>query len=238
MSIAITYLFVAIFSETGPIALVMGGVPLMIAALIAYGWRWTPLLAVLVSGGFLAMMGGFFIGFLATHPTEPAFTPVLVLLTMAVIGIVAGVSATVQNYRRPLAERRTPRGLLSVLLVIIALMLGAILVAQAPAQSTAAGVSPEVLATMPVLQAQNFAFAQQKIRVKAGETVAIKLVNGDNEAHFFDVDKFNIHAPVLAGQEGLALFKPTEAGTYTFYCAPHYNKATGEGMQGTLIVEP
>ncbi len=24
---------------------------------------------------------------------------------------------------------------------------------------------------------------------------------------------------------------------YTFYCTPHYNKASDEGMHGTLIVE-
>ena len=36
----------------------------------------------------------------------------------------------------------------------------------------------------------------------------------------------------------LALFTPTKPGTYTFYCSLHYDKATGEGMQGTLIVAP
>ncbi len=51
------------------------------------------------------------------------------------------------------------------------------------------------------------------------------------------MDELNVHAPVLAGEEGLVLFKPTEAATYTFYCAPHYDKETGEGMKGTLIVE-
>ncbi|HWQ13566.1 MAG TPA: plastocyanin/azurin family copper-binding protein [Roseiflexaceae bacterium] len=41
-----------------------------------------------------------------------------------------------------------------------------------------------------------------------------------------------------AGQDSLALFVAGQPGTYTFYCAPHYDKATGEGMHGTLIVEP
>jgi heme/copper-type cytochrome/quinol oxidase subunit 2 len=53
----------------------------------------------------------------------------------------------------------------------------------------------------------------------------------------FEVDKFNIYAPALPGEEGLALFKPTQPGTYTFSCAPHCPKATGEGMDGTFIVE-
>ncbi len=40
-----------------------------------------------------------------------------------------------------------------------------------------------------------------------------------------------------AGKQGVALFKPTTPGTYTFYCSPHSDKTTGEGMVGKLIVE-
>ncbi len=40
------------------------------------------------------------------------------------------------------------------------------------------------------------------------------------------------------GETGVALFRADKPGTYTFYCAPHYDKKTGEGMKGTLIVEP
>ena len=89
-----------------------------------------------------------------------------------------------------------------------------------------------------MVQTANFEFAQKELRVKAGETVALRLDNKDRETHLFEVDEFTIHAPVLPGEEGLALFKVTQPGTYTFYCAPHYNKEAGEGMKGTLIVEP
>jgi plastocyanin len=41
-----------------------------------------------------------------------------------------------------------------------------------------------------------------------------------------------------ANGESLALFTADTPGVYTFYCSPHYNKATGQGMHGTLIVEP
>jgi plastocyanin len=52
-----------------------------------------------------------------------------------------------------------------------------------------------------------------------------------------DVDELNVHAPIPAGQSGLALVNPARPGVYTFYCAPHYDKASSEGMKGTLIVE-
>ncbi len=237
IAIAVAYAVLGIFGEMDMMGIVLIAVPVVAALVITGGWRWTPLLAALVGGLFIAFLGGFFM-FLITQPSEPMFAPILVVMVLSMLSIVLGVSATVQNYRRPLAERRMPRWLMPALLAVVGLVIGAILVAQVPPISTAAGVSPDVLETMPVLQTADFEFAQKEIRVKAGETAAIRLENNDPEAHFFDVDEFNIHAPVLAGEEGLALFKPTQPGTYTFYCAPHYDKATGEGMKGTLIVEP
>ena len=44
-------------------------------------------------------------------------------------------------------------------------------------------------------------------------------------------------SPMPAGEEGLAVFTAPAPGTYRFYCAPHYDKASGQGMHGTLIVE-
>ncbi len=238
MAATVVYVLFTIFSgEFDPMAMTLLAVPLLMAALVITGWRWAPLLAALVGGAFIAVLNGFFM-FLVTQPSEPAFAPILVLMVLSVVGIVAGIGATVQNYRRPMAERRTPRGLLATLLVIVGLVVGAILVAQVPPPSTAAGVSSDLLPTLPVVQTANFEFAQKELRVKAGETVALRLDNKDQETHLFEVDEFTIHAPVLAGEEGLALFKATHLGTYTFYCAPHYNKETGEGMKGTLIVEP
>jgi len=42
------------------------------------------------------------------------------------------------------------------------------------------------------------------------------------------------------GKSALALFNADKPGTYTFYCSipGHYNKPTGEGMTGKLIVQP
>jgi plastocyanin len=237
MALAVTYAVFKIFGGSlNPMTITLIATPLVVAALIITGWRWTPVLAALLGGALIVLLSGFFM-FLIGQPSEPAFAPVLVLMVLVGVSIVAGVGATLQNYRHPLGERRMPRGLPATLLRIAALVTGVILVAQVPQPSTAAGVSSDLLATMPVLQTANFEFMQKELHVKAGETVAIRLDNEDQETHLFEVDAFNIHAPVLPGKEGLALFTPTKVGTYTFYCAPHYDKETGEGMKGTLIVD-
>lgn len=233
---AIAYIMFVIFGETDPMGLIFIGIPVLAALLMATGWRWTPVLAVVVGGLLMSMLGGFFM-FVATVPYQPIFAPLLIAVTLSVLAIGLGIGATVQNYRRPLAERHTPRWLTVALLVLAGVVAGAILLAQVPPPNTAAGVSPELLETLPVLQTQEFDFTQKEIRIQAGETAAIRLENKDQEVHFFDVDELNVHAPVMPGEEGLALFKPTEPGTYTFYCAPHYDKKTGYGMKGTLIVE-
>ena len=36
----------------------------------------------------------------------------------------------------------------------------------------------------------------------------------------------------------LALFTAGRPGRYVVYCAPHYDRATGQGMKITLVVEP
>ena len=100
---------------------------------------------------------------------------------------------------------------------------------------SSASISPETLAGLPAVTLDKFEGGE--IRVKAGETVAFRLENPDPVAHTFTVDELGVNAFMPSGKNSLALFKPTQPGTYTFYCVPHYNKAAGEGMHGTLIVE-
>jgi FtsP/CotA-like multicopper oxidase with cupredoxin domain len=56
--------------------------------------------------------------------------------------------------------------------------------------------------------------------------------------HYFEVDELNVHALMPTGKDAVAIFRATQPGTCTFYCHPHANKATGQGMLGTLIVAP
>lgn len=205
----------------------------VIAVLCALGFRWAPALALLPGLGLPAML----VPFLLTNLGSPLFLAGLALSGCGAIAVVGGVAATAQNYLRPAGERALPLWALAFTALVVGAVGGAEALARSPRPAPAASVSSPMLAALPVLTGQNFEFAQTEIRVRAGEMVALRLENLDPEYHQFDIDEFEIHAPMPVGQTGLALFRPTEPGVYTFYCAPHYDKASGEGMKGTLIVE-
>src|SRR5262249_7058598 len=124
------------------------------------------------------------------------------------------------------------------LTAMAALAVGALLVATVVQGRDTTGVSPQTLAQLPALSTKAAQFEQRELHAHVGQIVALRLENADAEGHSFDVDELNVHAQMPGGKPGLALFTPTTPGTYTFYCALHYNKDTGQGMKGTLIVVP
>lgn len=206
---------------------------LVFAGLIAAGFRWAPALALLPGLGLPPLL----VPFLLTNRGSPLFLTGLLMLGFGAIAVVGGVAATVQNYLRPADARPLPLWALAFTALVLGAVGGAEALARAPQPEPAASVSAAMLATLPVITGANFEFSQTEIRVRAGETVALRLENTDPEYHQFDIDEFDIHAPMPVGKTGFALFRPTEPGVYTFYCAPHYDPVSGEGMKGTLIVE-
>ncbi len=234
------YVQLVVFGAFIPVVTGFAAVAVLLAGLVTMGWRWSPLVATLACGALLALMLGPASGeifYILSRPHDVGlFALIVLLLPVLAIGAVAGIAATVQNYRYAAADRRTPLGLRSGLLLLLGLVAGAIAVAAAPQSSDAGGVSPEALASLPAVTPEHF-MPGKEIKVKAGELVALRLENSDGVGHTFDIDELGVHAPMPNGKPGLALFRPTKPGTYTFYCVPHYNKATGEGMQGKLIVE-
>lgn len=230
------YLQVGLFGGFDPMISGIAAAALIMAGVVAIGWRWAPLLGTLVFGALLALLGmvGSEIVYVLAHPGGAMFTFIVVALPVLLIGLVASIAAVVQNYRA--AERRTPGWLPAALLAVAGLVAGALAVGSIPQAGSPAGVSPDALAALPAVTLDKFANGQ--IHVKAGEFVALRLENPDGIDHAFVVDELSVSAPMPAGKHSLAFFKPTKPGTYTFYCTPHYNKATGEGMHGTLIVDP
>ena len=82
----------------------------------------------------------------------------------------------------------------------------------------------------------SMSFVQDEVHVKASQPVTLHVVNQDGYAHAFDLDEFDIHAPLPANETFDAAFTPAEPGRYAFYCGSPGHAAAG--MTGTLVVEP
>lgn len=236
--------FVPDLFSSGPNGLNLGHIipALVVAAIVASRFRWTPALGALFSG-LMPQDGAMFLTDLLTQPDTPAtFGLAASFFASAAAGLIAGIAATVQNYRaprsRPFVNPPAPRWVYPALLALAALVLGGILTTAIQPHGVSTGFSPETLATLPVLTAKDHLFDQPEIRARVGETVALRLDNGDTSTHYLDIDEFNVHTIIPAGKSNVALFKPTQPGRYTFYCHPHADKAARTGMVGTLIVEP
>jgi cytochrome c oxidase subunit 2 len=207
---------------------------LVIAGVCATRWRWAPLLAVLwvvVS----VVPGAEPYTYNLTHPAETAlFIATLISLILLLITVVAGVAATVSGERQGV-EESAPRWLLRFLIGTASFVLGASLVAAIPPVDATAGVSAEALAQLPALVSGRYIFDQAELRARVGQTVALRLENRDTQTHSFDIDAFDVHVTMPTNAPALALFTPTEPGSYTFYCRiPGHTEA---GMVGKLIVE-
>jgi uncharacterized cupredoxin-like copper-binding protein len=242
-ALLLTYMQLFLFRSFDPPLVLIFGLPaLVFAGLVArLRRRWAPLLGALYWLLFLGANAPY-LGYDLLHPeTGASFVFAVILLIPAVIGVMAGMGAAVENYRPARAAgpespgRRTPGWYLTGLAAIAGLALGAIAVAGL-LPGGAAGVSVEALANLPALSTAQLKFDQGEIRVKAGETVALRLENQDASGHSFDIDELNVHAPMPPGEPSLALFRPGAPGTYTFYCAVPGHRAAG--MTGALIVEP
>ncbi|MBE2240853.1 MAG: cupredoxin domain-containing protein [Caldilineaceae bacterium] len=86
------------------------------------------------------------------------------------------------------------------------------------------------------IKTEGMHFVKDEVRVKAGQPVTLQVVNQDGYAHTFDLDEFDIHAPLPAKATFGAVFTPTAPGRYRFYCgSPGHATA---GMVGVLVVEP
>jgi plastocyanin len=235
--LTVAYIVGAVNEAFEAVDILVLALPLLIAALMWTGWRWTPALAGVI-GGLLSVVLIGSLPYLIGQRDSPVFVPLLILMGFGVVACIGGIGATVQNYRRPASDRPLPRWTPYGLTALAAFLAGAIVIAVAPQPAVEDGIDPAALAGVPALGARDYAYTEPVLRVRAGETVTLRLSNDDPDMHFFDLDDFNVHAPMPAGRTGIAIFRPTEPGTYTFYCAPHFNKATGQGMKGTLIVAP
>jgi plastocyanin len=215
---------------------------LVFAGIAALRFRWAPAIGALLCALYLVEAYVFVTGELTEPNNAGTFASAAIFVATAVVGLVAGIGATVQNYRaprsRPFVNPPAPSWAYPSLLAVTALVLGAIVTTAIQPRGLLPGFSPEALAALPALKAKDFLFDQSHISAKVGEMVVLQLENADTSTHYLDIDEFGVHATIPAGKSNVALFKPTQPGTYTFYCRPHADKAARTGMVGTLVVAP
>lgn len=80
------------------VSLVVAGL-LVVVGLVATGWRWTPLVGAVVAG-FLFFGNPLLLYNLSQPLTNLFFWSALLEVISGLLAVVAGIGATVQNYRR------------------------------------------------------------------------------------------------------------------------------------------
>jgi cytochrome c oxidase subunit II len=225
-----------IIGEFLPPLAVFAAAGLIVAAVVATGRRWAPALASLYGALLLLAYSGF-IGEELHWPTSFMFQTTMLITGVAVIALVAGVATTVQNYRSAPAARHMPGWFAAFVAAVLGVSAGLILLAGVPRLGVYGDASPAALAAMTSITTRDNAFDDAELHARVGETVALRFVNAGRAPHSFDIDELDIHAPIEPAGAGVAIFTPTEPGTYTFYCYLHTDPVTHRGMEGRLIVE-
>lgn len=102
-----------------------------------------------------------------------------------------------------------------------------------PAETTTEVEETEV--RIIAIEAGNYFFAPEEIRVQQGETVRLELTSSDM-AHNFIVDELDLSIPITnAGVTNSIEFTADEPGTYTYYCGVDGHRE--QGQVGQLIIE-
>jgi cytochrome c oxidase subunit 2 len=107
-----------------------------------------------------------------------------------------------------------------------------ILVTLAGVQMTARAASePRVID----ITAKRFAFVPDKVTLKRGETVTLRL-HSEDVTHGFFMRKLKIDTEVEAGKSTDVTITPDTAGSYTTIC-DHFCGANHGNMKMTIVVE-
>jgi plastocyanin len=226
----------------------LAGIALILAAIVtgiivSTRWRWSPLLGALLYGIMLALFIPI-MPYALSHPNETyLFALNVVFLALAVVGIGAGIGATVQNYRKGEGEPGASRWLgvsLSGLAGLVAGMLIVSLIVSANPQTSAASTNPN---GEPVVHMALDHFVQNVVLVPKGSKLLI--VNDSSVEHVLQNGTWDKNGTPHAGAEpgaptlhnlditgeSKAIGPFASAGVYQLYCTLH------QGMNLTIVVQ-
>ena len=244
--VQLSYLFLTagLVGPPTPI-LIIALLTLLVAGAVATGWRWTPLL-----GAFVVLVTSTLsltvppVIYTLTHPGNVVtFSTSVALLACALVALVAGVGATIQNYRDAAHERRAPgflgKALSGLAGIVVGMLIVSLIVAANPptsAASTTTNGEPKVHMT-----ATNF--AQNVVLVPKGSKLLI--VDDGSIEHVLQNGMWDTNGtPHSAAEPGAPAIHNVDitggsreigpfpiAGVYHIYCTLH------QGMNLTIVVQ-
>lgn len=221
-----------------PVLIFMIGMLIVSGLLLFTRARFIPLFGALLA--LAGILGNFDrISYDLVHPAMIEFTTSVLTTTVEIIGIAAGIGATLQNYMS--TQRRMPRWFMLILSGLIGLSLGAILVAQIPqpqSSQTTGGAST----ALAIVHMSPDSFLQSSVRLKKGGTV--QLVDDGSFLHVI-ANGFWVNGSGKTAQEtGMPVVSNVQvngntiqigpfntSGTFHLFCTIH------SGMNLTVIVQ-
>ncbi|HLZ58598.1 MAG TPA: plastocyanin/azurin family copper-binding protein [Ktedonosporobacter sp.] len=226
---------------------------LLIAAVVATGIRWTPLLVSLVCGGALyvfVFQSSFPLYHLA-HPKDAydpwwlayiIFIMISILFWCMLMGLGAGIAATIQNYTQ--RERHTPRWFTPALNIMIGILLGAILLGAFGPTLPAASATTATTGGEPTVHLGISNFSVSSITIAKGSKLLLvddgtfehnigngMWVNGQPQQENVTGEPTVNHVDINGAGKTLEIGPFATAGTYHLYCSIH------QGMVLTVVVQ-
>jgi hypothetical protein len=227
-----------------PPILVFAVLLLLVSGIVAIPWRWTPLF-----GACMTLLTLTFVliqphnTYVLTHPAQPEFMLLVLASAFGLVAIVAGVGATMRNYRGRGHEPRLPHWSVSSLSglagIVVGMFLVSLIVVTVP-QTGAVSTSPS---GEPAVHMTADHFAQNVVLVPKGAKLLI--VNDSSVEHILQNGGWDASgtphllvesgAPTLhnvditGGSQEIGPF--ATAGVYHIYCTLH------RGMNLTMVVQ-
>ena len=223
--------------------LILGVVTLLGAALCFLRFRWAPAIGAVVALGAISVQMSVPINqYFITHPSDAAtFIPLITILSFGLVVIVAGIRATLQNYRSPGAS--SPGNLRLLLTSFTTFVVGMIVVSLIVAANPSTSAASTTTNGEPTVHMSATDFVQNVVLVPKG--VKLRLVDDGNVEHvlrngFWKADG----APESGVEPGAPVVRDVTvnggsievgpfatAGVYHIYCTIHSQ------MNLTIVVQ-